>query len=162
MAQVLSNNTIFVVWTRKTLKIGGRFRYSHTNWIIRHFRTAQNILAFSQYSLILSNSLIVRTIGYTLWKTEDNCLSAKWQSWVMPQPTRAVPRLKSLQMSRAFRELFLVVLTKTEKFCGIFFKNGSFSGASDKYVEILCYFGSFFNVLVLFGSFFGRFWPILK
>ena len=32
----------------------------------------------------------------------------------------------------------------------------------DKYVEILCYFRSFFNVLVSFGSFFGRFWPILK
>ena len=30
-------------------------------------------------------------------------------------------------------------------------------GAFDKYVEILCYFGSFFNVLVSFGSFFRAF-----
>ena len=76
-------------------------------------------------------------------------------------PGRAVTRLKSLQNSGAFRELFWVLLTKTEKFCNIFKKFGSFSGAFwgafDKYVEILCYFGSFFNVLVSFGSFLGRF-----
>ena len=74
---------------------------------------------------------------------------------------RAVTRLKSLQNSGAFRELFWVLLTKTKKFCGILKKFGSFSGAFlgafDKYVEILCYFGSFFNVLVSFGSFLGRF-----
>ena len=73
---------------------------------------------------------------------------------------RAVTRLKSLQNSGAFRELFWVILTK-KKFCGIFKKIGSFSGAFlgafDKYVEILCYFGSFFNVLVSFVSFLGRF-----
>ena len=33
--------------------------------------------------------------------------------------SRAVPRLKSLQNSGAFWELFWVLLTKTEKFCGI-------------------------------------------
>jgi hypothetical protein len=48
-----------------------------------------------------------------------------------------------------------------KKCCGILKKFGSFSGAFlgafDKYVEILCYFGSFFNVLVSFGSFLGRF-----
>jgi hypothetical protein len=75
--------------------------------------------------------------------------------------SRAVTRLKSLQNSGAFRELFWVLLTKTKKFCGIFNKFGSFLGAFlgafDKYVEILCYFGSFFNVLVSFGSFLGRF-----
>ena len=74
---------------------------------------------------------------------------------------RAVTRLKSLQNSGAFRELFWVLLTKTKKFCGILKKFGSFSGAFwgafDKYVEIQCYFGSFFNVLVSFGSFLGRF-----
>ena len=79
---------------------------------------------------------------------------------------RDVTRLKSLQNSGAFWELFWVLLTKTKKFCGIFKKIGSFSGAFlgafDKYVEILCYFGSFFKVLVSFGSFLGRFWPILK
>ena len=62
---------------------------------------------------------------------------------------RAVTRLKSLQNSGAFRELFWVLLTKTKKFCGILTKFGSFSGAFlgafDKYVEILCYFGSFFG-----------------
>ena len=75
--------------------------------------------------------------------------------------SRAVARLKSLQNSGAFRELFWVLLTQTEKFCTIFFKFGSFSGAFlgafDKYVEILCYFGSFSKVLVAFGSFLGRF-----
>ena len=54
---------------------------------------------------------------------------------------RAVTRLKSLQNSGAFLELFWVLLTKTEKVCGIFKKFGSFSGAFlgafDKYVEIL-------------------------
>ena len=39
---------------------------------------------------------------------------------------------------------------------------GAFLGAFDKYVEILCYFGSFFKVLVAIGSFLERFWPILK
>ena len=61
----------------------------------------------------------------------------------------------------SFSELYWVLLTKTKKFCGIFKTIGSFSGAflgaSDKYVELLCYFGSFFNVLVSFGSFLGRF-----
>jgi hypothetical protein len=79
-----------------------------------------------------------------------------------PDTHRAVTRLKSLQNSGAFWELFWVLLTKTEKVCGIFKKkigsfSGAFLGAFDKYVEILCYFGSFFNVLVSFGSFLGRF-----
>ena len=34
---------------------------------------------------------------------------------------RDVARLKSLQNLRAFRELFLVLQTKTKKFCAIFF-----------------------------------------
>ena len=76
-------------------------------------------------------------------------------------PTRVVARLKSIQNSGAFPELFWVLMTKTEKFCGILKNNGSFSGAFlgafDKYVEILCYFGSFSKVLVAFGSFLERF-----
>ena len=70
-------------------------------------------------------------------------------------------RLKSLQNSGAFRELFWVLLTKTEKFCAIFKKFGSFSGAFlgafDKYVEILCYFWEpfqrFGSIRKLFGAF---------
>ena len=75
--------------------------------------------------------------------------------------SRAVARLKSIQNSGAFRELFWVLMTKTEKFCAIFKKIGSFSGAFlgafDKYVEILCYFGSFSKVLLAFESFLERF-----
>ena len=88
-------------------------------------------------------------------------VEAQKSASVPAAPPRVVARLKSLQNSGAFRELFWVLLTKTEKFCNIFKKFGSFSGAFwgafDKYVEILCYFGSFFNVLVSFGSFLGRF-----
>ena len=73
--------------------------------------------------------------------------------------SRDVARLKSLQNSGAFRELFWLLLTKAEKFCAIFFffNLGAFRelflGAFDKYVESLCYFGSFSKVSVAFGSF---------
>ena len=74
---------------------------------------------------------------------------------------KAVARLKSIQNSGAFLELFWVLMTKTKKFCAILKKFGSFSGAFlgafDKYVESLCYFGSFSKVLVAFGSFLERF-----
>ena len=78
-----------------------------------------------------------------------------------PLWARDVARLKSLQNSGAFRELFWVLLTKKEKFCAIFKKIGSFSGAFlgafDKYVEILCYFWEpfqrFGSIRKLFGAF---------
>ena len=72
-----------------------------------------------------------------------------------------VARLKSLQNSGAFQELFWVLLTKTEQFCAILKKLGDFWelfwGLFDKYVEILCYFWELFNVLIAFGSFWGIF-----
>ena len=57
--------------------------------------------------------------------------------------TRDVARLKSLQNWGAFRELFWVLLTKTENFCANLKKNGSFLGAFlgafDKNGKVLCY-----------------------
>ena len=90
-----------------------------------------------------------------------SCIMKMTSRNTFPDPHRAVTRLKSLQNSGAFWELFWVLLTKTKKFCGILKKfrsfSGAFLGAFDKHVEILCYFGSFFNVLVSFGSFLGQF-----
>ena len=79
---------------------------------------------------------------------------------------RDVARLKSLQNSGAFQELFWVLSTLTEKFCAILKNSGVFRelflGAFEKYVEILCYFWELFQRVGTFGSFLGRFWPILK
>ena len=69
--------------------------------------------------------------------------------------------MKSLQNSGAFRELFRVLFTKTEKFCPIF-KNigiflGAFLGAFEKYVEILCYFRELFQRFGIIRKLFGAF-----
>ena len=75
--------------------------------------------------------------------------------------TRDVARLKSLQNSGAFRELFRVLFTKTEKFCPIFKKKwdflGAFLGAFEKYVEILCYCWELFQRFVSIRKLLGLF-----
>ena len=74
---------------------------------------------------------------------------------------RDVTRLKFLQNSGAFRELFRQLLTKTEKFCAILKKFwsflGLFLGAFGKYVEILCYFWKLFQPFDIIRKLFGAF-----
>ena len=55
---------------------------------------------------------------------------------------------------------FLGYFWQKLKSCAIVIKMGAFQELF--LIEIMCYFGSYFNALVAFRSFLGCFWPILK